>query len=202
MKGTTVSLLLIIGGITIIGCSADQLPTSPTRTGTAAHILSKSASDSDPEVPIRGECTTQIEPIPPEAAGACALFVPRPSAFIRITGRCGVTHLGRTEVAGIQQLLFQLDGTGQPVIVGGQPVVTELRNCATLTAANGDSLRHTTTGTVAPGGSPSEVTFAGHMEFVEGTGRFASASGSASFSGQADILANTGKFSFNGVVAY
>ena len=55
-------------------------------------------------------------------------------------------HLGRTALNAVQQLVFQLDANGQPVLVGGQPVAIQLRNCSTLTAANGDELVHTTIG--------------------------------------------------------
>jgi hypothetical protein len=76
------------------------------------------------------------------------VFQQVPSAFLSIGGTCAVSHLGRTELAAVQQLVFQLDASGQPVIIEGQPIVTELRNCSILTAANGDALVHTTIGDV------------------------------------------------------
>lgn len=91
------------------------------------------------------------------------------SAFIAIGGRCEVSHLGRTALNSVQQLVFQLHASGQPVLVGGQPVVIQLRNCSTLTAANGDELVHTTIGDVMPAG-PAQVAFSGSMTFVGGTG--------------------------------
>ena len=80
------------------------------------------------------------------------MFQPVPSAFIAISGVCTVSHLGRTELSAVQQLVFLLDANGQPVFIEGQPVVSELRNCSTLTAANGDALVHTTIGEVVPAG--------------------------------------------------
>ena len=97
--------------------------------------------------------------------------------------------------------MFLLDANGQPVLVGGQPVVIQLRNCSTLTAANGDELVHTTIGDVMPAG-PAQVAFSGSMTFVGGTGRFSAASGLATFSGTASVATNTGTFSFEGAVVY
>ena len=124
-----------------------------------------------------------------------------PSAFIAISGQCQVSHLGRTALNAVQQLVFQLDASGQPVLVGGQPVVIQLRNCSTLTAANGDELVHTTIGDVRPAG-PAQVAFSGSMTFVDGTGRFSAVSGAATFSGTASLATNTGAFSFEGTVGY
>jgi hypothetical protein len=113
-----------------------------------------------------------------------------------------VAHLGRAQVSAIQQLIFLLDDAGQVVIQNGGPVVTALRNCTTLTAANGDLLHHRSIGVVTPGATGSQFEFAGDMEFMDGTGRFAGASGTASYHGHADVVTNTGAFSFEGVIAY
>ncbi|HEU4927122.1 MAG TPA: hypothetical protein VFT24_08735, partial [Vicinamibacterales bacterium] len=98
--------------------------------------------------------------------------------------RCETAHLGLAEIHTVQQLVFQLDATGQPVMVGGQPVVIQLRNCTTLSGANSDELDHTTIGDVMPGAGPAQAAFSGTMSFVGGTGRFAAASGSAEFDRQ------------------
>jgi hypothetical protein len=151
--------------------------------------------------PIKGDCATTFTFIDPRVAGQCAVFQQVPSAFIAISGQCVVSHLGRTDLTAVQQLVFQLDASGQPVIVAGQPVVTELRNCSTLTAANGDALIHTTIGVTQSSG-PAQVEFSGVITLVGGTGRFAGASGSATFSGTARVATNTGAFSFEGTAVY
>jgi hypothetical protein len=130
------------------------------------------------------------------------VFEAVPSAFIAIDGVCQVSHLGRSTTHAVQQLIFALDSQGQPILMAGQPIVSALRNCAAFTAANGDQLRHTTTGTVAPGATPAAVTFSGELQFAGGTGRFATASGTATFDGGANLITNTGFFSFNGGVTY
>ena len=69
--------------------------------------------------PIEGDCTTTFTFIDPGAAGQCAVFQPVPSAFIAISGVCTVSHLGRTELSAVQQLVFLLDANGQPVFIRG-----------------------------------------------------------------------------------
>ena len=193
--------LLAVLPISLTRCS-DRLPAAPTDNG-AAQLQSRSvrSASNQTDRPIKGDCSTAFTFIDPGAAGQCAVFQQVPSAFIAISGQCAVSHLGRTEVNAVQQLVFLLDASGQPVIIQGQPVVTELRNCSTLTAANGDALVHTTIGEVTPAG-PAQVEFSGPMMFVGGTGRFAGGSGYATFSGTASLATNTGAFSFEGTVAY
>ena len=192
-------VLLAVFPLAIVSCS-ERAPLAPTDPASAP-LRPGSLQSNHVSRPIEGQCTTTITFLPPGAEGQCAVFQPVPSAFISISAECTVSHLGRTDVAAIQQLVFLLDGNGMPVMIGGQPVVTSLRNCSTLTAANGDTLLHTTTGVVAPAG-PAEVSFTGPMTFTGGTGRFANASGSATFKGTASLATNTGAFTFEGTVAY
>lgn len=68
--------------------------------------------------------------------------------------------------------------------------------------ANGDTLRHTTTGTMAPGPTSGTVVFTGELLFTGGSGRFTGASGSAAFEGDASLITNTGRLSIDGNVTY
>jgi hypothetical protein len=190
-------ILFAVFTVLLVSC-ADRSPVAPT-SDHAAQAQSRQLQTVDR--PIKGDCPTTFTFIDPSQAGACAVFQQVPSAFIAIGGRCEVSHLGRTALNAVQQLVFQLDASGQPVLVGGQPVVIQLRNCSTLTAANGDELVHTTIGDVTLAG-PAQVAFSGSMTFVGGTGRFSAASGSATFSGTASLATNTGAFSFEGTVVY
>ena len=201
MTSRAVRTLFLLGAfsLSIVSCS-ERSPLAPTVDAGAALQLG-SLEAKQVARPIKGDCTTTIEFLPPGAQGQCVAFQPVPSAFIAISGECRISHLGRTNVSAIQQLVFLLDGSGRPVIIGGQPLVIALNNCSTLTAANGDELTHTTTGIVAPIG-PVDVAFTGPMTFVGGTGRFAGASGAATFNGTASLATNTGAFSFEGMVAY
>jgi hypothetical protein len=194
-------ILLSAFELSLVSCT-DRSPVAPTDTSPLLVESRQLQSNSNPpDRPIKGSCATAFTFIDPSSAGQCAVFQQVPSAFVAIDGRCEIAHLGRTELDAIQQLVFQLDATGQPVIVGGQPVVTQLRNCSTLSAANGDELTHTTIGDVM-GTGPGQVAFSGWMTFVGGTGRFSAASGSATFSGTADLITSTGAFSFEGTVVY
>lgn len=203
MAASRVRTLVVLGalGISLAGC-ADRSPAAPTDDAALLQSGAVQSSSNPVERPIRADCTTTFTFIDPGSAGQCAVFQQVPSAFIAIGGRCETAHMGLTEIDAVQQLVFQLDATGQPVIVGGQPVVTQLRNCTTLTAANGDELDHTTIGDVMPGAGPAQVAFSGTMTFVGGTGRFSAASGSAEFGGTASLATNTGTFSFHGTVVY
>ena len=193
--------LFAVFAVILVSCS-ERSPVAPTDDRAVQPPSRQLQSSSNPvDRPIKGDCTTTITFIDANEAGACAVFQQVPSAFIAIGGRCTASHFGRTTVNAVQQLVFQLDASGQPVLVGGQPVVIQLRNCSTLTAANGDELVHTTIGDVMPAG-PARVAFSGSMTFVGGTGRFSAASGSATFNGTASLATNTGEFSFEGTVVY
>jgi hypothetical protein len=192
-RAIRVVFLLALVPLSIARCG-ERAPLAPTDQAAAARQPASLQSNRHGR-PIKGECTTTISFLEPGTEGQCAAFLPvLASAFIRIDGECTVSHLGRTNVTAIQQLLFEFDQNGVPI-------VTSLRNCSTLTAANGDTLAHTTTGVVAPAG-PEDVSFTGPMTFTGGTGRFADASGSATFNGTASLATNTGAFSFEGTIAY
>ena len=193
--------VFLVFTVSFLGC-ADRSPVAPTDDHAAQAKSRQLQSSSNPvDRPIKGDCTTTFAFIDPSQAGACSVFQQVPSAFIAIGGQCQVSHLGRTTLDAVQQLVFQLDAGGQPVLVGGQPVVIQLRNCSTLKAADGDELVHTTIGDVTPAG-PAQAAFSGSMTFVDGSGRFSAVSGSATFSGTASLVTNTGAFSFEGTVVY
>ncbi len=190
MPAPSASTLVLLGVFALpLTGHADRPAAAPLMSGAVV------------ERPITGDCATTFTFIAPDTAGQCAVFQQVPSAFIAIAGSCQVAHLGRTEVHAVQQLVFQLDAAGNPVIVDGQPVVVELRNCGTLTAANGDELEHTTIADVGPAG-PAQAAFSGEMTFVGGTGRFSEASGPAELSGTANLATSTGAFRFEGTIVY
>lgn len=173
-------------------------PTAPSAQLPPGH----QAFDVTAARAFKGDCRTTVAPIDPPVGAGCRVFEPTPSVFIEIAGECQVTHLGRSTTHAVQQLVFALDADGRPVFDGGQPVIAGLRNCAEFTSADGEVLRHVTSGTVAPGVDPGTVTFEGRLIFTGGTGRFATASGSAAFDGAASLITNTGQFSMKGTLEY
>jgi hypothetical protein len=204
MKNRTLTFVMVSFVAAALGCSSDStlVSPSPTLSGSLTSTDGYGTASGSRARPIQGDCTTQFTPIDPNEAGACAVFDAQPSAFIRITGECRLAHLGRTELTSVQQLLFALDATGQPVIQNGQPVVTALRNCTTWTAADGDAIHHTSDGVVSPGVTPTQFNFDGAIVFTGGTGRFTGASGTASYEGTADLAVGTGSFSLEGSIVY
>lgn len=192
------ALLVMVSTVIVAGCAGSS-PASPSAplVSAAGQTLAAAAAR-----PFNGQCQTNVIPIEPPSAGACPAFLPVPSAYIEVKGTCQITHLGRSTTNAVQQLLFALDPQGQPIFVGGQPVIAGLRNCAEFTSANGDVLRHVTEGTVAPGHEAGTVTFRGSLTFAGGTGRFVEASGRAAFDGGASLITNTGQLSMEGELVY
>jgi hypothetical protein len=73
-------------------------------------------------------------------------------------------------------------------------------NTTTYTAANGDQLFASWTGTSVSDGPL--VTFSGTELYARGTGRFAGATGSSLISGSASFVTNTGQFTSAGTLSY
>lgn len=141
---------------------------------------------ANPERPYRGSCSTVIMPLTP------------PGVFpqqLHIDYECTLAHLGRTTAVVIQ--------TVTPVAPPADSVVPLLvQNKTTYTAANGDQLFATFTGTAMLSLETGDVTFIGVENFKGGTGRFAKAAGSAQLEGTASILTNRGFFASKGRISY
>jgi hypothetical protein len=191
---------LILSASLAVGCS-EHTTLQPTPL-SSRESSQQSATTTTIARPLQGECQTTFLPIEVPAAGTCPVFEPVPSAFIAISGDCVLTHLGRSTTSATQQLIFALDTNGQPILIGGQPLVTRLVNCGVFVAANGDELRHTTAAVVQPGATPGTVTFQGSLSFNGGTGRFVTSTGTANLTGAASVTTSTGNFSLDGNLTY
>lgn len=196
MRRIAISLLLI--GACCGGCS--ESPTVQPSALSAGAPLSQNVMTVTR--PVNGRCATSFTFLATPPPEGCATFQAAPSAFLAITGECQIAHLGRSTTEAVQQQIFALNAAGQPLLVDGQPVVRELRNCGTFTAANGDHLHFTAVGPTRAGNSPGTVLFEGSFAFVGGSGRFESSSGTATFSGGASLMSNTGDFSFEGSLLF
>jgi hypothetical protein len=125
--------------------------------------------------------------------GACSTtFAVEPSGAISITGTCHLTHLGKAAYQATQTVVPNADGTVQITVTGF------------YTAANGDQLRSTLTGTGRFSGG-SSVNYTTTETYTGGTGRFAAAHGVAIDVGVATFTgATTGTSSYttSGWIAY
>lgn len=150
---------------------------SPAGPRSAPSILNNKIASGVVTRPAGGKCTTSFAPIS---------FV-FPLSTLDIDGVCNLKHLGRTTTHAIQVV---------NVLTG------EITNSATYTAANGDVLYTTFAGTSSP---PPYVVFQGTETLVDGTGRFAGATGLSDLEGTATVDATgsgTGEYTTKGFITY
>jgi hypothetical protein len=160
----------------LTGCN-----TAPTAPGGAASV-DRLAAVTNPARPFGGRCDTEItflQPLPSDPPNLLRLH---------IDYACQLQHLGRTTASAEQIVIFT------------SPTTTTASNTTTYTAANGDQLFATWTGTSTSVGP--DIMFSGPEAFTGGTGRFADASGSAWVSGTASFVTNTGQFTTEGTISY
>jgi hypothetical protein len=154
--------LLAIAAVAVAACSAN----SPFPTESGYSPATKNAAAQQATRPMSGSCMLQFDPPP----------FPLPAIHHQTdAGTCNLTHLGNTAIYGEQDINFA---------AGTQS------GWRTLTAANGDELHATHTGTswlVRPG----VVGFTAIMTLSGGTGRFANASGEMTMQGEATLATNT-----------
>lgn len=126
---------------------------------------------------IEGRCELTFNPPP----------LPLPPVHRQVdTGTCWFSHLGRTALYGVQDIVFAA-GTQS-----GE---------RTFTAANGDVIRAVHAGRSAPSG-PGLVSFTTTITFVGGTGRFANVRGQMTGAGTANLLTRTTVVTNEGWIAY
>jgi hypothetical protein len=128
-------------------------------------------------VPFRASCEMQIQPPVPVGPGLISQID---------TGDCQVSHMGRATITSDKVI---------NIPAGTQTVAI------TFTAANGDVLRANGSGTstmVAPG----RVAFTAAIAFAGGTGRFATATGEATITGEADLVAGRSRMTTEGSIRY
>ena len=171
---TTRTIAMLLS-VTVFGCTGDELPTT---TGSATRMMPGRANAGTASRPLAGSCETAFDPLP----------LPPPPVVRQVdTGTCRLAHLGRASFHAIQNI---------DLATGAQTSVE-----ITFTAANGDVLRASSAGTSVPNGAG--VAFTAVMTLSGGTGRFASATGSARIEGSASFVTNTASFTLtDGWLAY
>jgi len=172
-------LLLSLTALALAACSSPDAHPDPLSPSTLN--LSKgdvgAGGQAQAERPLTGRCETVLAPTQVLAPGVIRQVD---------SGTCRLSHLGRAE--------FFSDKVIQ-VVAGTQTTQ------ATFTAANGDVLRATGSGTNVPSG-PGHVRFTATLTFVGGTGRFAHATGQAFVEGESDLVARTATLTLEGRLAY
>jgi hypothetical protein len=143
---------------------------------SAETATSPAPSESRVAVPLKGSCvtTSTATPIGPG------------KLRILVNGECHFTHLGKTQ--------FFADQIAN--IAGGT-----LTGSNVFTAANGDQLFATNSGSLGPPVS-GILAVGGAVTFTGGTGRFANASGEGQFSGEVNVVAQTGANSWEATIRY
>jgi hypothetical protein len=182
MRVFTATPLLLT--LCVVGCE-QRSPTAPSAApagaaavsaGTTAAASAAAARVASP-TPISGSC---------EIRTVEAQVTTPPVVRLITTGTCHFSHLGRTRADAVQ-LLNPILGTSEADI--------------TYTAANGDTLLATNSGSFTPGSSPTFSTV-GVTTIIGGTGRFAGATGRMDGTGTVDLVNNIAVFHHDGWIAY
>jgi hypothetical protein len=166
--------------LTLAACS-EHSPAAPTAAALADRAVAATDLAGSPARPFGGRCDTAFT-FHPLAGDPPNLF------RLHIEYVCQLQHLGRTTAIAEQIVTF----TG--------PTTAIASNTTTYTAANGDQLFASWTGTSVNDGPL--VTFSGTELYAGGTGRFAGATGSSLISGSASFVTNTGQFTSTGTLRY
>lgn len=164
--------------IPLLAACSDNNLTAPT-AATLASLSPAASHSADHERPFGGRCDTDITISPPVAGDAPSIL------RLHIEYVCQLKHLGRT--TAVAEQIVSLTSAGAS-------------NTTIYTAANGDQLFVTWTGTGS--GSGPEKTFSGPETITGGTGRFAGATGSTWVSGTASFATMTGQFTSVGTISY
>jgi len=169
----------VLGAALLAGCTGAS-PTAPS-TASAAGSPATSAVHARP---FGGRCETAITPLAPEPGD------PPNVLRLHIEYVCQLQHLGRTTAVAEQ------------IVIATGPTTQVASNTTVYTAANGDQLFSTWSGSSTLNPTTLDVEFSGPETYTGGTGRFAQASGSAFISGTASLSANTGQFTSEGTLSY
>jgi hypothetical protein len=168
--------------VSLVGACAERTATSPDAAIGAFASDSELAAKNGSDRPFGGRCDTEITvlaPFPGDTPNVQRLH---------IDYACQLQHLGNTTASNEQIVIFTSPTTGTS------------SNRTTYTAANGDQLFSTWTGTVTANGP--DVIFSGPETYSGGTGRFTNASGSSFISGNGSFATRTAHFTMTGTLSY
>lgn len=128
------------------------------------------------------------------AGGSCVASIANfnvsfPTITFDLNGECQLRHLGRSTLVAHETVL----------LLGPTFSTGSISRSGTYTAANGDVLNFTFSGTATI--SATGVAFEGTETYVSGTGRFAGVSGSTAQEGTSDGV-SVGQYTLKGSISY
>lgn len=179
---TQARCLILTGSLLFLAACSQNSPTAPSASAVVGLTDSATAAKTQSK-PFGGSCDTALTIVPALPDD------PQNLLRLHIEYTCQLQHLGRTQTAVAEQTVTF---TG--------PTTAISSNTTTYTAANGDQLFASWTGTSVNNGPA--VTFSGPEVYTGGTGRFAGASGSSFINGTASFITNTGQFTMSGTLSY
>jgi hypothetical protein len=155
-------------------------------------FVSACSTDSVTWSSVDDESRPQVSsPVERPFAGTCNVEAQFTSeTTLRIVGTCQLSHLGRVSMSAIQTI--------EPGTLGIAYV-----NETVYTAADGDELRTRDAGVAVPNGG--SLSLVGAVTIVDGTGRFANASGTAELAGGVHFTSPSttiGSYSLTGKISY
>ena len=169
-----------------LAACAESPVLEPSAEGPATPAVSAARGRAaSPSRPAGGTCTLTARPV---------VLAPLPGQPANVTRRqteyvCQLRHLGRTTVISTEA------GTAGP---SGSAVA----GTTIYTAANGDQLFTTFSGTATFPNPSGIVAFSGAETVTGGTGRFAGASGAFTRATRVNVILGTGQYEITGTLSY
>jgi hypothetical protein len=166
-------------GITMVvlsaGCSQSGSPTEPSRSGPSVGLTATTAAAVSHDVPFKGRLD-----------GVYTLAFPAPLVLsVEGKGTGNATQLGQFTFE-YHEVVNLSTGTGTGTYE--------------FTAANGDTLIATWTGSGSPTSDPNVLSIIENATFTGGTGRFVNATGSFTVQRLFNFTTNSGAGSFEGTI--
>ena len=168
----TFALLLLV----FASCQKEGLETASGHGQTLSVVPDRNISARSAEVPFKANFNTTLA----SSGGENGIFT------VDIIGVGNATHLGKST----QQSNSMLNATVIPWVQSGT------QNA--WTAANGDELFWSFSGTVNPPNEQGIITYSGSWDITGGSGRFKGVTGSGTYVGSASLVTNQGEITYDG----
>ena len=179
------ALTLAVATALFAACAESPVLGPDAAVGAASRALNAaSARAASPSRPVSGTCTLVSVTALPPAPGQPTTVTRRHVEWL-----CELTHLGRTTASVEETGTFTASG----------PLIAAV---ITYTAANGDQLVTTFSGTATFPNQNGVVAVTGSETVTAGTGRFVGASGSMLRTGTVSVVSLSGQYETHGTLSY